>query len=89
MRFAVLINYTDPAGRERALPAHREYLAKGREQGIVIESGPFADGKGGMYLLEVADSSAARAFVEADPYRTDGKLELIVREWNSVQGPKR
>lgn len=89
MRFAVLINYTDMEGRERSLPAHREYLKQGRESGIVVESGAFADGKGGLYILEVPDEAAAQAFVAGDPYRTDGKLELVVRQWQSVQGARR
>ena len=89
MRFVVLIDYTDMVGRERSLPAHKEYLAKGRADGTVVESGPFADGKGGMYILEVPDLAAAHAFVAADPYKTDGKLTLTVREWQSVQGVRR
>ena len=75
MRFVVLIDYTDMAGRERSLPAHREYLAKGRAEG--------------MYILEVPDSAAAEAFVAADPYKTDGKLSMTIRGWQSLQGVRR
>jgi uncharacterized protein YciI len=89
MRFVVLIDYTDMAGRERALPAHKQYLAAGRAAGTVVESGPFADGKGGMYILEVLDLVAAEAFVAADPYKTDGKLAMTIREWQSLQGARR
>jgi uncharacterized protein len=80
MRYAVLIDYTDMAARERALPAHRAHLASGRERGIVLDSGPFADGKGGMYLIEAPDEESARLFVAADPYASAG-LRLELRCW--------
>lgn len=86
MRFVVLIDYTDLEARSRALDAHRAYLAAGRENGVVVESGAFADGKGGMYVLELADEAAARAFVDADPYRTQAKLAMTVRQWQSTGG---
>jgi uncharacterized protein YciI len=86
MRFVVLINYTDMDARTRALDAHKAYLAAGREQGVVAESGPFADGKGGMYILEFPEESGARAFVDADPYWTDARLSMTIRQWQSVRG---
>ena len=70
------------AARERALPSHRDYLAAGRARGIVTESGPFADGKGGMYILNVADEAQARAFVAEDPYTAAG-MRLTMRQWHS------
>jgi len=82
VRFVVTIEYTDLAARERALPEHRDYLAAGRAQGIVTESGPFADGKGGMYILNVADEAQARAFVADDPYTAAG-MRLTLRQWQS------
>lgn len=80
MRYIVLIEYNDMAAREKALPTHRAHLADGRSKGIVLESGPFADGKGGMYIIDVADDEAAKAFVSADPYSAAG-LRLHLRCW--------
>ena len=85
MRFLILIEYTDPAARERTVTQHREYLAAGRASGAIVESGPFADGTGGMYVLQVADEAAARAFVDDDPYRKDGGLAFTVRRFASSQ----
>jgi uncharacterized protein len=82
MRFVVNIRYKDMAARESSLPSHRAYLAAAREQGIVVESGPFADGRGGMYILNLEDEGAAQAFVAADPYSAAG-MELVVRRWHS------
>ena len=84
MRFLVLIEYTDMEGRARTLDAHREYLAAGRASGAVSESGPFADAKGGMYVLNVLDERAAQSFVESDPYYRDGKLKFTVRGFTSA-----
>jgi uncharacterized protein YciI len=84
MRYVVLIDYTDKAARERVLPAHRAHLAAGREQGTVTESAPFADDAGGMYIIEVADDAAARAFVAADPYTAAG-LRLQLRCWPKLE----
>jgi uncharacterized protein YciI len=80
MRYVVLIDYTDLAARERALPAHRAHLAAGRERGMVTDSGPFADGRGGMYVLEAPDDAAAQRFVADDPYQGAG-LRLELRCW--------
>jgi len=86
MRFVVLIDYTDMEARNRALEAHRAYVAAGRVDGAVVESGAFADGKGGMYVLELADEAAAQRFVDADPYRTQAKLAMTIRQWQSTRG---
>jgi uncharacterized protein YciI len=88
MRFVVLIDYTDMEARNRALEAHRAYLAAGRDAGTVVESGAFADGKGGMYVLEMPDEAAARAFVATDPYKTGANLAMTIRQWQSVRGEK-
>ena len=72
--------------RNRALDAHKAYIAAGRENGLIVESGAFADTKGGMYILELPDEPAARAFVDADPYWTQAKLKMTIRLWNSTRG---
>lgn len=89
MRFVVLIDYTDMDARNRALEAHRAFLAAGRDAGTVVESGPFADGKGGMYVIESPDEAAAHAFVASDPYKTDANLAMTIRQWQSVRGDKK
>ncbi len=76
----MLIDYTDLSARERALERHRRYLADGRERGVVLESGAFADGLGGMYILELPDEQSARDFVASDPY-TEANLKMTIRAW--------
>jgi uncharacterized protein YciI len=89
MRFLVLIDYTDMEGRARTIDAHRAYLAEARARGDISESGPFADGKGGMYVLKLADERAAQAFVDQDPYYRDGKLRFAIRAFTSAFDPVR
>ena len=81
-----MIHYNDMDARSRALEAHKAYLAAARESGVVVESGPFADGRGGMYVLELPDEQAAQSFVDADPYKTQAKLDMKVRQWQSTRG---
>ncbi len=83
MRFLVIIEYTDMDARARTVDAHRAYLAAGRADGRVVDSGPFADGMGGMYVLQVPDEAAAQAFVAEDPYRKLGGQRLTVRAYAS------
>ena len=83
MRFLVLIDYTDVEARARAVEDHRAYLAAGREAGTVVDSGPFLDGAGGMYVLEVTNESAAQRFVAGDPYFKDAHLGFVVRAYRS------
>ncbi|HEY5093855.1 MAG TPA: YciI family protein [Candidatus Eremiobacteraceae bacterium] len=87
MRFLVLIDYTDMEARARTVDAHRAYVAAARASGDISESGPFADGKGGIYVLKAADESVARAFVDADPYYRDGKLKFTIRGFTSAFDP--
>jgi uncharacterized protein YciI len=88
MRFVVLIDYTDMEARNRVLEAHRAFIAAGREAGTVVESGPFTDGKGGMYVIEAPDEAAARTFVATDPYKADAKLAMTIRNWQNVRSEK-
>jgi uncharacterized protein len=83
MRFLVLIDYTDLEARARAVENHRAYLAAGRESGRVIDSGPFLDGAGGMYVIEADNDSAAQKFVAGDPYFKDAHLGFTIRAYRS------
>jgi uncharacterized protein YciI len=83
MRFLVLIDYTDLEARARTLESHRAYLGAGRESGQVVDSGPFLDGAGGMYVLEEPNDSAAQRFVASDPYFKDAHLGFTIRAFRS------
>jgi uncharacterized protein len=84
MRFLVVIEYTDMEARERTVEAHRAYIATARAVGTVVESGPFLDGAGGMYVLDVLDEAEAKSFVDDDPYYKFGHLRFTIRAFKSA-----
>jgi uncharacterized protein YciI len=84
MRFLIVIEYSDMEARERTVDAHRSYIAAARAEGIVVESGPFLDGAGGMYVLDVRDEAEAKSFVDDDPYRKFGHLRFTIRAFQSA-----
>jgi uncharacterized protein YciI len=83
MRFLVTVDYTDMEARARAVESHRTYLSTGRESGIVVDSGPFLDGGGGMYVLDTPDEATAQRFVAGDPYFKDAHLGFTIRAFKS------
>lgn len=85
MRFLVLVDYTNMEARARAVESHRAYIAEGRRSGIIVDSGPFLDGGGGMYVLETPNESAAQRFVASDPYFKDAQLGFTIRAYRSAR----
>ena len=85
MRFLVLIDYTDMEARARTVDRHRAYFAEGRKSGIVADSGPFLDGGGGMYVLDVPNEATAQKFVAGDPYFKDAQLGFTIRAYKSAR----
>ncbi|MCS4489146.1 YciI family protein [Corynebacterium sp. ES2794-CONJ1] len=88
--FAVEYSYspTSPTIAE-IRPQHRSFLAKLKEQGILIGSGPYTDGKGGaliiIQLADGADLNQARELLDHDPFFTSGALEKRhFHTWNPV-----
>lgn len=76
--------------RERRLSvraAHRDYVGKLAQEGVVLLGGPYADDLGGTLVYDVADAAAARRILDADPYVTAGILaETTIREWVPIAG---
>ncbi|PRY32635.1 YciI family protein [Umezawaea tangerina] len=87
-RFAVEFVYgPDTAKLEEVRPRHREYLDTLVEKGVLLLSGPYADGLGALLVFEAADEAEVRGYLAADPYAPAGVVGRIgVREWNAVKG---
>lgn len=83
MRFLVIIDYTDMEARAKTVERHRAHLADGRNAGTVVDSGPFLDGGGGMYVLETMSEATAQRFVAGDPYFKDAHLGFSIRAYRS------
>jgi uncharacterized protein YciI len=67
--------------RAKHYKAHRQHLDASEKYGVgVITAGPFvADDNetpiGSLFIIEAKDRAAVKAFVESDPYHTNGVWE--------------
>jgi uncharacterized protein YciI len=88
--FAVQYHYDQRHDlRDQVRPAHRAYLLGLAERGLLLGSGPYADGEAGALLVfAAADRAALDALVAEDPFSREGLIaQLDVREWTLVLGP--
>lgn len=88
MKFAILFvdNPERAAVRAQLMPDHLSFLTK--NAAAILAAGPLAEGgapAGGLWLVEAADETAARALVEADPFWPTGLRKSVrVLRWNQV-----
>lgn len=64
--------------------AHRAYLAKLKEEGTLVASGPFSPRSGGALLLRVSDGHAEAAvdrIRDNDPYIRAGVAQYEILIW--------
>ncbi|WP_227980949.1 YciI family protein [Nocardia spumae] len=87
--FAVHYTYSDAttAARDEHRPRHREWLSNLLDQGVVLSSGPYADGSGALILFRAEDAAAMDRLLAADPF---ARHDLIAAkrfvEWTPVMG---
>ncbi len=90
MHFAIICFDKPNSGavRQKARPAHLEYLEKHRPQ--ILVTGPMLgeDGEspiGSLLILDFKDLAAAKAFAAGDPYNQAGLFESVtVKHWRKV-----
>ncbi len=68
----------------QALDGHLEYINLLYSVGIVLMAGPFADGSGGMTIVQFASLAEAETLMAADPAVRDGVLRPDIREWRPI-----
>lgn len=66
---------------EKVWPAHVTHIEKLHTEGRLIAAGPFADGRGGMMLIDAESYEAAQAIAEADPFIIEKVLSYELWEW--------
>ena len=66
------------------LDDHVEYLTGLSKVGRVLMGGPFADGTGGLAVIEVDGPEEAPAIVAEDPGVKSGVLVAKVQRWNRI-----
>ncbi|EOM77086.1 hypothetical protein DW322_12485 [Rhodococcus rhodnii] len=75
------------ADRDRVRPDHRSWLSGLVEEGVVVSTGPLADGSGAVLLLRGDDEAAVRSVLEHDPFATAGLVaSMRLAEWTPVLG---
>jgi uncharacterized protein len=68
-------------------PAHREFLKKLADEGVVAVAGPIGDDEGGLSLYQAENAEALQKIIDADPYYVEGAIEeRTVREFKPVIG---
>jgi hypothetical protein len=87
-KFAVQYVYGPDRDRlAEVRPKHRDYLDALVEKGVLLLSGPYADGDAALLVFEVADEAELQGILAADPYAGAQVLaETTAREWNAIKG---
>lgn len=62
--------------------AQQAFLAELLEQGTLVMSGPFSDGRGGLAILRGDSLEAAQGLYRESPIVRSGHAAVDVREWN-------
>jgi uncharacterized protein YciI len=70
---------------DRIGAAHVAYLREATEAGIVILAGRSLDGIGpAVVILEAADETSARRFMEADPFVSEGLFTATLHPFRAA-----
>jgi len=88
--FAVRYTYDERTEvRDAVRPEHRAWLAAQAQAGVLLGSGPFADGApGALLVLRAADEDALGAVLAQDPFAREGLVaQTDVRGWDLILGP--
>ena len=79
--YALVLRRLDSARVGEFLAAHEQRLAELHRQGIVLYSGPFAEG-GGLTILRAASRSEAERLVAEDPFVVNRTHQPELHAWN-------
>ena len=79
--YALILRRRDDERVARLLEAHEQRLAALHRQGVVLWSGPFAEG-GGLTIFQAASRAEAERIVAEDPFVINGTHEPELRAWN-------
>ncbi|MFI6433078.1 YciI family protein [Rhodococcus oryzae] len=87
----VAVEYTyseaTATARDEIRPDHRAWLSGLVERGVVLTTGPFADGSGALILATAEDVAAVRSLFTNDPFAKAGLVEAArFTEWTPVMG---
>ncbi|MBQ1444455.1 MAG: hypothetical protein IIZ13_11480 [Renibacterium sp.] len=73
--------------RDEYRPAHRQWLGELVEAGVLLASGPYLDGSGGLFAFVAADEAALHKVLAQDPFALHGCVAgTRTTGWNPVTG---
>ncbi len=85
--FVLELALTDDPRRLAARPAHRELVARQREEGVVVMAGPFADDTGAFVVFDVPDAATLDRVIAEDEYYTAPGVTVVREvEWAPIVG---
>ena len=89
--FAVTYAYPDDSADARAAvrPAHREFLRGLADEGVLLASGPHAEGEpaGALLLFRSPAKDELLTRLAEDPFQVEGLVSAVVAtEWDVVTG---
>ena len=84
--FAVMITFGDAQKRAAVRPAHRGFLREHHEAGRLLESGPYADDSGALFIYQAESEEALRELIAQDPYYLNSGVitKTEIKEWTIV-----
>lgn len=87
--FAVQYTYSEAtaAARDGHRPRHRAWLSELVDRGVVLATGPYADGSGALILFRAENDAAMTELLTADPFAENDLIERKqFTEWTPVMG---
>lgn len=63
-------------------PAHRDFLNKGYEKGIILMSGPQTPQIGGVIIARAESMKELAKFLQDDPYRLNDAADYIYMQFS-------
>ncbi|MBL1078855.1 hypothetical protein JK358_31075 [Nocardia sp. 2] len=87
--FAVHYTYSDTTveSRNEHRPAHRAWLNNLVDEGVVLTSGPNADGSGALILVRLDSLDSVEKLFTEDPFAQQNLLEAVrIVEWLPTMG---
>jgi uncharacterized protein YciI len=85
-QFVVTLEFLAGPPRPEVSEAQQAFLAELLQQGILVMSGPFSDGRGGMAILSGDSLEAVEDLYRESPVVRSGDAAVDVREWNVLLG---
>ncbi|QCP48114.1 hypothetical protein FAZ95_02255 [Trinickia violacea] len=84
--FVIDLTYTVPLDRiDESLEAHRAFLTRHFDAGVLIAAGPKVPRMGGIMLANGVDRDELEAILATDPFAIEGLARYVVTEFKATR----